>query len=141
MRRYVLASLAMLCIACSGGETGLEPDPVTGSYTLQSVNTNKLPAVFYQDSLEKDEFVSGSVMLSSNSNWNGTLTLRITDLTTSEVFGFTAPIGGTFSITSNSITLSDAFNGLTFTGTVNGGMLSIGTNGIVGSTTALVFQK
>ena len=140
MRRYVLASLAMLCIACSG-DTGLEPDPITGNYTLQSVNGSKLPGIFYQDTQEKDEFVSGSVTLSSNNNWNGTLTLRITDLTTNEVFGFAAPIGGTFSVTNNSITLTDAFNGLTFTGTANSGVLTIGTDGIVGSTTSLVFQK
>ena len=140
MRRYVLASLAMLCIACSG-DTNLAPDPITGNYTLQSVDGNKIPAVFYQDTQEKDEFVSGSVMLSTGNNWQGTLTLRGTDLTTNEVFGFTAPIGGSYTVTNNSITLSDAFNGLTFTGTVSGGTLSIGSEIVIGGTTMLVFQK
>jgi len=140
MRRYVLASLAMLLIACSG-DTNLDPDPITGNYALQTVNGNKIPAVFFQDAQEKDEFVGGSVMLSSGNNWNGTLTLRGTDLTTNEVFGFTAPIGGSYTITNDSITLTDVFNGLIFSGTVTGGTLSIGSEIVVGGTTMLVFQK
>jgi len=140
MRRYVLASLAMLLIAC-GGDSAVAPESVAGSYTLQTVNGNRVPAVFYQDSQEKDEFVSGSVALSSDNSWSGNLTLRGTDLTTSQEYSFTAPIGGTYSLSSGSITLTDANNALTFKGTVGGGKLAIGSEIVFGCTTAFMFQR
>ena len=140
MRRYVLASLAMLVIAC-GGDSAVAPESVAGSYTLQTVNGNALPAVFYQDTQEKDEFVSGSVALSSDNSWNGRLVLRGTDLTTSQEFSFTAPIGGTYSLKSGSITLTDADNAMTFRGTVGRGTLAIGTEIVIGGTTSFMFQK
>jgi len=130
----------MLLIAC-GGDKAIGPETVTGSYALQTVNGNKIPAVFYQDDQEKDEFVSGSVALSADNSWTGRLALRGTDLTTSEEFSFTAPIGGTFSLRSGSITLTAANNGLIFTGTVGGGTLAIGTEIVIGGPTAMVFQK
>jgi hypothetical protein len=52
-----------------------------------------------------------------------------------------APIGGTYSLNNGQITLTDSFNGLTFTGTVAGGTLSISTDIVIGATTMLVFQK
>lgn len=140
MRRYVLASLAMLVIAC-GGDSALAPESVAGSYTLQTVNGNTLPAVFYQDSQEKDEFVNGGVALSADNSWSGKLTLRGTDLTTNQEYGFTAPIGGTYSLKSGSITLTDANNGLTFQGTVSRGTLSIDTDNVIRGTTTFMFHK
>jgi len=141
MRRYVLASLAMLLIAC-GGDKAVGPVSVAGSYTLQTVNGTKVPAAFYQDSQERDEFVNGSVLLSDDHSWTGQLGLRGTDLTTNEMFINTnAPIGGTYSLKDGQITLTDPFNGLMFTGTVGGGTLSIGIDIVLGSTTTLVFRK
>lgn len=140
MRRYVLASLAMLVIAC-GGDSAVAPESVAGSYTLQTVNGNVLPAVFYQDTQEKDEFVSGSVALSADNSWSGRLTLRGTDLTTNQEFNVTAPIGGTYSLNSGSITLTDANNALTFRGTVGKGTLAIGTEIVFGGTTSFKFQR
>ncbi|HKW49320.1 MAG TPA: hypothetical protein VJN70_17835 [Gemmatimonadaceae bacterium] len=141
MRRYVLASLAMLLIAC-GGDKAVGPETIAGTYTLQTVNGNKVPAAFYQDSLERDEFISGNVVLADDHSWSGQLGLRGTDLTTNQPYiNITAPVGGTFSLKGGQITLSDVFNGLVFTGTVGGGTLSIGTDIGAGATTALVFQK
>lgn len=141
MRRYVLASLAMLVIAC-GGDKAVGPASVSGTYTLQTVNGQTVPAAFYQDSLEKDEFVNGSVALADDNSWTGSLGLRGTDMTTNEMFlNTTAPIGGTYSLRNGQITLTDAFNGLVFTGTVAGGTLSVGTELIVGAPTAFVFHK
>lgn len=141
MRRYVLASLAMLLIAC-GGDKAIGPETVSGTYTLQTVDGNKVPAAFYQDSLERDEFVNGNVVLADDHSWTGQLGLRGTDLTTNEMFiNTSAPIGGTYSLNNGQITLTDSFNGLTFTGTVAGGTLSIGTDIIIGATTMLVFRK
>ena len=141
MRRYVLASLAMLLIAC-GGDKAIGPESVSGSYTLQTVNGNKVPAAFYQDSLERDEFLNGSVVLADDHSWTGQLGVRGTDLTTNEMFvNGNAPIGGTYALKNGQITLTDSFNGLIFTGTVGRGMLSIGTQIVIGAPTALVFQK
>jgi len=58
-----------------------------------------------------------------------------------EEYSFTAPIGGTYSLKSGSITLTDANNGLTFQGTVSRGTLSIDTEIVFGSTTTFMFQK
>jgi hypothetical protein len=141
MRRYVLASLAMLLIAC-GGDKAVGPATVSGTYTLQTVNGNKVPAAFYQDSQELDEFVSGTVMLADDNSWSGQLGVRGTDLTTNEKFIDTnAPIGGTFSFKNGQITLTDSFNGLVFTGTIAGGTLSVGTQIVLGAPTAFVFHK
>jgi hypothetical protein len=130
----------MLVIAC-GGDSTVAPESAVGSYTLQTVNGNRLPAVFYQDTQEKDEFVNGSVALSADNSWTGKLTLRGTDLTTNEEFSFTAPVGGTYSLNTGSITLTDAYNGLTFQGTVSGGTLSIGSEIVIGGTTSFMFQR
>lgn len=141
MRRYVLASLAMLVIAC-GGDKAVGPDTISGTYTLQTVNGNQVPAPFYQDSQERDEFVSGTVVLAADNSWTGQLGVRGTDLTTNEMFVNTsAPIGGTFSYKSGQITLTDSFNGFVFTGTVTGGTLSVGTQIVLGAPTAFVFHK
>ena len=141
MRRYVLASLAMLLIAC-GGDKAVGPETISGSYTLQTVNGAKVPAPFYQDSLERDEFVSGTVVLADDHSWTGQLGVRGTDLTTNEMFiNGDAPIGGTFSLKNGQITLTDSYNGLIFTGTVTGGTLSVGTQIVLGAPTAFVFAK
>ncbi|HEY2376692.1 MAG TPA: hypothetical protein VGH98_12015 [Gemmatimonadaceae bacterium] len=141
MRRYVLASLAMLLIAC-GGDKAIGPETVAGTYTLQTVNGNNVPAAFYEDSQERDEFVSGSVVLADDNSWTGQLGVRGTDLTTNEMFVNTnAPVGGTFSFKNGQITLTDSFNGLVFTGTVAGATLSVGTQIVLGAPTSFVFRR
>jgi hypothetical protein len=131
----------MLLVAC-GGDSATGPAPVTGSYSLRTVNGGGLPAVVYQDASEKDEIVSSSIALAADNSWSGSLTIRGTDLTNGVVFpDLTLPIGGTYSLNSGTIKLTDADHQLTFDGTVGGGTLTVGSDIVVGSTTTMVFRK
>lgn len=141
MQRYVLASLAMLLIAC-GADKATGPETVAGNYTLRTVNGNAVPAAFYQDNIEKDEIVSGDISLLSDNSWTGHLRLRGIDMSTNQEFAsISAPIGGTYSLNNGSITLTDANNAMTFTGTVGGGTLAVGTDIVLTGSTALVFHR
>jgi hypothetical protein len=141
MRRLLLGGLAMLLVAC-GGDSATGPAAVTGSYSLRTVNGGGLPAVVYQDASEKDEIVRSSIALAADNSWSGSLTIRGTDLTNGVVFpDLTLPIGGTYSLNSGTIKLTDADHQLTFDGTVGGGTLTVGSDIVVGSTTTMVFRK
>ena len=141
MRRFLLAGLAMLLVAC-GGDKATGPGAVSGNYSLRTVNGNNVPAVFFQDTQEKDEIVSGNINIVADNTWNGTFALRGTDLTSSNVVNVNVPIGGTYSLSGGTITLTDAPNQLTLTGTIGSGTLALGSDAFVlGETTALVFRK
>ena len=142
MRRLVLAAVAMLLVAC-GGDKATGPDPVTGSYTLRTVNGATLPATYYQDELERDQFFAGSISLAADHSWTGSLSVDATELATGNPF-FHGPvaISGTYALNASSITISDAAHGLTLTGTVTGGTMTLSTIDFDGvQTTALVFSK
>src|SRR5438105_15543976 len=109
MRRFLLAGLAMLLVAC-GGSTAAGPETLSGTYTLRTVDGKTVPAVVFQDSQERDEVLSGSITLSSDKSWSGILAVRATDLTSSQVFPQTFPIGGTYTVSGGSITLTDTAN-------------------------------
>jgi len=107
MRRYLLAGLAMLLVAC-GGDKATGPGAVSGNYSLRTVNGNNVPAVFFQDTQEKDEIVSGNINIVADNTWNGTFALRGTDLTSSNVITVNVPIGGTYSLSGGTITRSSS---------------------------------
>jgi hypothetical protein len=140
MRRYVLAGLAMLLVAC-GGDKATGPESVSGNYTLRTVNGGNVPAVVFQNTTVKGEIVSSNIALATDNSWTGTVTVRTTDLTTGEVFPEVLPIAGTYSLNSGSIRLTDAADGLTFDGTIGGGTLTVGSNLVVGTTITMVFTK
>jgi len=140
MRRLVLAGVAMLLVACGGDKTtGIET--VSGTYTLRTVNGTAVPTTVYQDTQEKDERLGGNVTLGADNSWSGLLSIRATELSSGSVFGGTYPIGGTYSLSGNTITLTDSPDLLSFTGTVSGGTLTIGGDIGLGLTTAFVYQK
>ena len=140
MRRLVLAGVAMLLVACGGDKT-TGPVTVSGTYTLRTVNGAAVPTIVYQDSQEKDELLDGNVTLGADNSWSGLLSIRATELSSGSVFGGTYPIGGTYSLSGNTITLTDTPDMLSFTGTVSGGTLTIGGDIGLGMTTAFVYQK
>ncbi|HEY2852309.1 MAG TPA: hypothetical protein VGJ18_05650 [Gemmatimonadaceae bacterium] len=140
MRRLVLAGVAMLLVACGGDKT-TGPETVSGTYTLRTVNGTAVPMIVYQDSQEKDELLAGNVTLSADNSWSGLLSIRATDLSSGQVFGGSYPIGGTYSLSGNTITLTDSPDLLSFTGTVSGGTLNIGGDIGLGTTTAFMYQK
>lgn len=143
MRKTLVVALLLTVAAC-GGDKVTGTKEFTGSYSLRTVNGGGLPAVVFLDDTEKDEVTGGTINLASDNTWSGTLGIRATDVTDGTVFlDFPAfPIAGTYSVSGSSITIDDPSHGLTFTGTVGGGELAIGTDLVgLGTITALVYHK
>lgn len=141
MRRLVLAGVAMLLVACGGDKTSTGLDTVSGTYTLRTVNGAAVPTIVYQDSKEKDELLGGNVTLGADNSWSGLLSIRATDLSSGSAFGGTYPIGGTYTLSGNTITLTDSPDMLSFNGTVSGGTLNVGGDIGLGMMTSFVYQK
>ncbi|HKN66131.1 MAG TPA: hypothetical protein VJW73_07625 [Gemmatimonadaceae bacterium] len=141
MRRLVLAAVAMLLVAC-GGDKATGPEPVTGSYTLRTVNGTALPATFYQDDVEKDQLFAGTISLAADHSWTGSLSVDATAIPGGQVlFHAPIPVSGTYALNASTITITDP-QGLSFTGTVTGGTMTLATTDLNGiQQTALVFSK
>jgi hypothetical protein len=142
MRRLVLATVAVLLIACGGSDKTTGPDAVTGSYTLRTVNGATLPATFYLDDVEKDQLFAGTITLAADHSWTGSLSVDATTVPAGAIlFHGPIPVSGTYSLSANAITITDP-HGLSFTGTVSGGTMNLSTIDLDGvQTTALVFSK
>ena len=141
MRRHVLAALAMLLVAC-GGDKATGPDPVTGSYTLRTVNGGALPQTFYQDDVEKDQLFAGTISLAADHSWTGSLSVDATAIPGGQVlFHAPIPVSGTYALNASSITITDP-HGLSFSGTVSGGTMTLSTTDLDGvHQTTLVLSK
>lgn len=141
MRRLVLATVAMLLVAC-GGDKATGPDPVTGSYTLRTVNGGALPQTFYQDGVEIDKLFAGTISLAADHSWTGSLSVDATAIPGGQsLFHGPIPVSGTYSLNANSITITDP-HGLSFNGTVSGGTMTLSTTDLEGvQQTSLVFSK
>ena len=62
MRKLVLSAVLAVLVACGGDATGPNAS-LYGNYTLRTVDGNNVPAVVYQDTLEKDELTAGNINL------------------------------------------------------------------------------
>jgi hypothetical protein len=137
----MLAALAMLLVAC-GGDTVSGPAPVTGTYTLRTVNGASLPATFYQDELERDDFFAGNVALASDNSWTGSLSVHQVAMPGgSTLFNGALPVSGTYSLNNGAITLSDASHGLVMTGSISGGTLTVTADLGATELTSFVFTR
>ncbi|MFL5614542.1 MAG: hypothetical protein ACJ796_12850 [Gemmatimonadaceae bacterium] len=140
MRRHMLAALTMLLVAC-GGDTVSGPAQITGTYTLRTVNGSSLPATFYQDEIERDDFFAGNVSLASDNSWTGSLSVNAVALSGGTLFNGALPVSGTYSLNTGSITLSDAAHGLVMTGTISGGTLTVSADLGATQLTSFVFTR
>lgn len=143
MRKSLVAALVFTLVAC-GGDKATGPQTVTGSYTLRTVNGGSPPSVVYQDSQQKLEVTDGTFVLAADNSWTGTLGARITNLTSNQVLAYpNLPLnGGTYTLNGTSLTLEDPTEGLTFTGTVNNGTLTVNVDLVgAGQFTTLVYSR
>lgn len=143
MRKSLLAALVLTLVAC-GGDKAIGPQDVTGSYTLRTVNGANPPSVVYQDADQKLEVTDGTLVLTADHKWSGTLGGRLTDLSTGDHEDQPGlPLdGGTYTLSGSTLTLNDPTEGLTFTGTVSSGTLTVTVDLIgFGSFTTLVYTK
>ena len=142
MRRLVLAAVAMLLVACGGDKVTSPSETVAGTYKLRSVNGATLPATYYQDNSEKDQFFDGSIILAADHSWTGSLSVDATSVPGGgTLFHGPIPISGTYSLNAGVINITDGVNGLAFTGTVTGGTMTLHIDLGDIQTTALVFSK
>jgi hypothetical protein len=143
MRKGLLAALVFTLVAC-GGDKATGPQSVAGSYTLRTVNGGNPPSTIYQDTQEKLEVTDGTVVLNANNTWQGTLGVRITNLSTSQVSNLPGlPLsGGTYTLNGGTLTLDDPGDQLSFTGTVSNGTLTVSSDLLAsGQLTTLVYSK
>lgn len=143
MRRLVLAAVAMFVVACGGDSSPTAPsENVAGTYKLRSVNGATLPATYYQDQSEKDQFFDGSIVLAADHSWTGSLSVDATSVPGGALlFHGAIPISGTYSFNSGTVNITDGVNALSFTGTVSGGTMTLHIDLGDIQTTALVFSR
>ena len=140
MRKLVLSALLAVLVACGGDATGPNAS-LYGNYTLRTVDGNNVPAVVYQDTLEKDELTAGNINLNSDLTWSGSLSVRATLLATGAVASLSLPANGTYTTSSGTITLTETSDGAQLVGTVGGGTLTLDGDIGTGSSTTLVFKR
>jgi len=140
MRKLVLSAVLAVLVACGGDATGPNAS-LYGNYTLRTVDGNSVPAVVYQDTLEKDELTAGNINLNSDLTWSGSLSVRATLLATGAIATLSLPANGTYTTSSGTITLTETSDGAQLVGTVGGGTLTLGGDIGTGSSTTLVFKR
>lgn len=142
MRRLVLAAAAMLLVACGSDKATGPSETVAGTYKLRTVNGATLPATYYQDNAEKDQFFDGSIVLAADHSWTGSLSVDATTIPGgASLFHGPIPISGTYSFNAGSINITDGYNALSFLGTVSGETMTLHIDLGDIQMTALVFSK
>ena len=102
-RRLGLAVLVAASLACSGSEsTG--PDPIEGTYTLQTMGGRPLPVLVIQDEDGSIEITAGSVTLRAPNGFTMALSFRQTSGT--RVSTVTDQVDGTWTRSGSTVTLT-----------------------------------
>lgn len=137
VERLVRGSCALLVVATSlgcGGESSTSPsnEPVTGTYTLRTINQIGLPYVIADQDSIKVELLSDSFTLTDDKKWSEFGTRRISF--SGQVVIDTIADLGTYVLNAPTITLIST-NG-TIDGSVSGGTLTLKNAAVVA-----VYQK
>ena len=134
MRKLFSLVVLMLVFLGACGDSGTGPDnSFVGTYSLDTINGNKVPYAIIQIGNDKLEIVSGQVTINSDDTFSGRTTIRTTESgrTTTEEESFT----GTYSRNNNAFTFTDN-EGDSYTGSVQGGMATLNIEGLI-----LVYRK
>ena len=100
--RLGCAALLTASLACGGDSTG--PEPIEGTYVLQTMGGRSLPVVVLQDASEKEEITAGSITLRTSNVFTMELTLRQTIGT--EVYTLTSDVDGAWSRSGAIVTMT-----------------------------------
>ena len=100
MRKCAVVSLLFVLAAC-GSST--EPEPIWGTYNLQTVEGQPLPYVLIQDEAGMLDITAGYMWLSSDMTFSRALTFRAT--VDGVVTTYTEYRTGTFRVSGSSLTL------------------------------------
>ncbi len=135
MRRLASVVLTGALLTACGGNP-FSPEGVSGTYNLESVNGNPLPAQTELPGVTADRFVftAGSVNLNADGTFSVSHTAEITEqgITTTESFTDL----GTFTLVEPSTIRFAEAGGSETTGTLDGGRLTV-----VGGGLSFVYRK
>jgi hypothetical protein len=132
-RSFVSALVGLALLAACGGDSATAPDPrptttsIAGTYNLQTVNGAPPPVIIFQSGADRVEVMSGNFTVNANSTFSNTHTFRATS--GGQTVTLTETCTGTYALTGNSLSFSEATSGElcggTFTGTVSGNTLTV----------------
>ena len=130
MRKALAATLTVATFAlaaCGGGGDAIGPSTIAGTYTLQTVNGNALPAVLLEDAGYKLEVLSGSYTLNGDNSYSATASFRETE--NAVVTPSTESESGTYVVRGSSVTFTDS-DGFQTGGTISGTNLTLAAAGL-----------
>lgn len=127
-----LAALALTAVAACGGSdgpTGVTPDQIAGTYSLQTVNGQSLPLTLPVGPDETITLRSGSVTLNADRSCSHQHDVAYTadGTTTSD----NTPVPCTYSVNGNTIVTTDSDDGTKVTGTYSDGAITTNVEGVV----------
>jgi hypothetical protein len=141
MRKLLMAGLALSLLACDDDDD--EPagpeDSVAGTYALISISSQNVPTTVFQDATTQIEVLSGSLTLTATNTWTGSINTRTT--TSGVPLEETLTASGTFTVSGNTITFTDASDLSTFTATRTGDTLTATLEVIAGTSAPVVFER
>jgi hypothetical protein len=100
--RFAFGALLAASVACGGDSTG--PEPIEGTYALQTMGGQSLPVTVLQDETGTYEITAGSVTLAAPNAFTLKLTFRQT--TSAQVNTVTSAVDGTWTRSGESVTLT-----------------------------------
>ena len=134
MRRFLVLLVVAAAASCGGDSSTSANVPVSGTYTLRSVNGIQLPFVVAQNDSSKFEIVADAFTLADDRSWTESGTSR----TTVNGEASTDPIArsGTYVLGSGTKITLISSNGDFSDGTIGGGTLTVTNEAVMA-----VYQK
>ena len=133
MRRYFILLVVAAAVSCGGDSATSANTPVSGTYTLRSVNGLQLPFLVAQNDSVKFEIVSDAFTLADDRSWTESGTSRTT--LNGQVSPGTIARNGTYVLSGPKITLISSTGDFS-DATIGGGTMTVTNDAVVA-----VYQK
>jgi hypothetical protein len=134
MRRFIVLLVVAAAVSCGGDSSTSANTPVSGTYTLRSVNGLKLPFIVAENDSTRFEILSDAFTLADDRSWTEAGTSRTT--LNGETSTDAIARSGTYVLgTGTKITLISS-NGDFSDGTIGGGTLTV-----INEAVSAVYQK
>jgi uncharacterized lipoprotein NlpE involved in copper resistance len=126
MRRLLVLAMALATTLTAAGcsdSTG-PGDSLAGTYSLRTVNNTQVPVTVISGGGYSLEVLSGSIALDAQGNYTGTVRYRETDVGQAPV-QYDDTIYGYWTLSGNTLTLTDSQTGDQYFGTVSGSTITL----------------